>query len=188
MSGDLSLHHLSLHSSLSLFTIMQEWMYSLQQQPFHPSPLLGLLEESSTSSLGIASTILFSRLLVMPFKWCLLCLEELHPSASSPGCSSPSRHHFPVSSPIQQHGQIGLSTLSWAKELRIFWYGDKSQDLSSLVVPKILNMEGKHGSLENGFSYECRSLLIKALHYLIERSVWKFFPLFGYKMVLTNNF
>jgi hypothetical protein len=163
---------------------MQEWMYSLQLL-FHPSPLLGLLEESSTSSLGIASMILFSRLLVMPFKWCLLCLEEhlalvvhLHPAIIS--------QCLPQSN--TQHGQIGLSTLNWAKELRVFWYGDKSQDLSSLVVPKILNMEGEHGSLENGFSYECRSLLIKALHNLIERSVWKFFPLFGYKMVLTNNF
>jgi hypothetical protein len=70
-----------------------------------------------------------------------------------------------------QHGQIGLSTLSGAKELLIFWYSDKSQDLSSLVVPEILNMEGELGSLENGFSYECRSLLIKALHNLIERLV-----------------
>jgi hypothetical protein len=42
--------------------------------------------------------------------------------------------------------------------------------------------------LENGFSYECRSLLIKALHNLIERLVWKFSPLFCSKMVLTNNF
>ena len=37
-----------------------------------------------------------------------------------------------------QHGQIGLGTL-------VFWYGDKSQDLSSLVVPEILNIEGEHG-------------------------------------------
>jgi hypothetical protein len=31
-------------------------------------------------------------------------------------------------------------------------------------------------------------LLIKALHNLIERSVWKFSPLLCYKMVVTNNF
>jgi mediator of RNA polymerase II transcription subunit 13 len=55
--------------------------------------------------------------------------------------------------------------------LGIFWYGDKSQGLISLVVPYILKMEGENGSWEDGLSYECRSLLIKALHNLIERSV-----------------
>jgi hypothetical protein len=99
------------------------------------------------------------------FKWCPLCLEEdpIHSSASNPGWSK-------------------------AKELWIFWNSGKSQHLSSLVVPEILNMEGEHGSLENGLSYEFRSLLIKALHNLIERSVWKFSPIFCYKMILTNNF
>jgi hypothetical protein len=96
------------------------------------------------------------------FKWCPLCLEEdpIHSSASNPGWSK-------------------------AKELWIFWNSGKSQHLSSLVVPEILNMEGEHGSLENGLSYEFRSLLIKAFHNLIERSVWKFSPLFCYQMVFN---
>ena len=63
----------------------------------------------------------------------------------------------------------GLHTLSGAKELWIFWYGDTSPDLTNLVVPELLNQEGDQGSWENGLSYECRSLLFKALHNLIER-------------------
>ena len=49
-------------------------------------------------------------------------------------------HHHPtiisqwLSQSITQHGQMD-SVLSGAKELWIFWYNDKSQDLSSLVVP-----------------------------------------------------
>jgi len=63
----------------------------------------------------------------------------------------------------------GLNSLSGAKELWIFWYGDTSPELTNLVAPEILNPEGEQGSWENGLSYECRSLLFKALHNLIER-------------------
>jgi hypothetical protein len=111
----------------------------------------------------------------------ILCVWRRIPSASSassPGGSSAFPPSFPSGFPnpqcSTQQGSNGLSTLSGAKELWIFWYGDTSPDLSSLVVPEILNMDGEHGSWENGLSYECRSLLFKALHNLIERSALYF--------------
>ena len=64
----------------------------------------------------------------------------------------------------------GLNSLSGAKELWIFWYGDTPPELTHLVSPEILTgLDVEHGSWENGLSYECRSLLFKALHNLIER-------------------
>uniref|UniRef100_A0A8D9A536 Mediator of RNA polymerase II transcription subunit 13 n=1 Tax=Cacopsylla melanoneura TaxID=428564 RepID=A0A8D9A536_9HEMI len=59
-------------------------------------------------------------------------------------------------------------SLSAAKELWIFWYGEEP-DLSNLVTPELFSSEGEQGSWESGLSYECRSLLFKALHNLIER-------------------
>lgn len=104
----------------------------------------------------------------------ILCVWRRIPSASSassPSGSSAFPSSFPSGfpNPNTQQGSNSLSTLSGAKELWIFWYGDTSPDLNSLVVPEILNMEGEQGSWENGLSYECRSLLFKALHNLIER-------------------
>ena len=83
-------------------------------------------------------------LLVMPFKCRQTVLIVLRiPSVSTPGCSSPSHHNFPVASTIQHTTwSNGLNTLSGAKELGIFWYSDKSQGLISLVVSYILNMGG----------------------------------------------
>ena len=66
----------------------------------------------------------------------------------------------------------GLNSLSGAKELWIFWYGDTAPELTDLVSPEILTgLDVEQGSWENGLSYECRSLLFKALHNLIERLV-----------------
>ncbi|XP_053673083.1 mediator of RNA polymerase II transcription subunit 13 [Anopheles nili] len=61
-------------------------------------------------------------------------------------------------------------SLTAAKELWIFWYGEEP-DLKDLVAPELLNSSeaGDKGSWENGLSYECRSLLFKALHNVIER-------------------
>lgn len=79
-------------------------------------------------------------------------------------------------------------SLTAAKELWIFWYGEEP-DLTDLVSPELLKSTGKifhplkfpltnsfgfltesdSGSWESGLSYECRSLLFKALHNLIER-------------------
>jgi hypothetical protein len=94
-----SSHHLSLNNlMLSLFTIMQGWMYSLRL-PFHPFPLLRLLEEPS--SLGITSTILFSCLTLDSFQMTSDCVFRGGSHQHLLGCSSPSHHNFPVASPIQ---------------------------------------------------------------------------------------
>ncbi|CAL4061099.1 unnamed protein product [Meganyctiphanes norvegica] len=56
------------------------------------------------------------------------------------------------------------------KELWIFWYGDEP-DLSNLVAPELAKTEEIRGSWDSvtGMSYECRTLVFKALHNLIER-------------------
>ncbi|XP_031788498.1 mediator of RNA polymerase II transcription subunit 13 isoform X4 [Nasonia vitripennis] len=59
-------------------------------------------------------------------------------------------------------------SLQAAKELWIFWYGEEP-DLTGLVSPELIACESEQGSWESGLSYECRSLLFKALHNLIER-------------------
>ncbi|XP_063984090.1 mediator of RNA polymerase II transcription subunit 13 isoform X2 [Diachasmimorpha longicaudata] len=59
-------------------------------------------------------------------------------------------------------------SLTAAKELWIFWYGEEP-DLSGLVSQELIACESEQGSWESGLSYECRSLLFKALHNLIER-------------------
>ncbi|KAJ0180779.1 hypothetical protein K1T71_004183 [Dendrolimus kikuchii] len=59
-------------------------------------------------------------------------------------------------------------SLRAAKELWIFWYGEEP-DLNGLVAPELISSQGEQGSWESGLSYECRSLLFKALHNLIER-------------------
>ncbi|XP_076277174.1 mediator complex subunit skuld isoform X1 [Lasioglossum baleicum] len=59
-------------------------------------------------------------------------------------------------------------SLTAAKELWIFWYGEEP-DLSGIVSPELIACESEQGSWESGLSYECRSLLFKALHNLIER-------------------
>ncbi|XP_063620662.1 mediator of RNA polymerase II transcription subunit 13 [Cydia splendana] len=59
-------------------------------------------------------------------------------------------------------------SLRAAKELWIFWYGEEP-DLNGLVAPELIAGQGDQGSWESGLSYECRSLLFKALHNLIER-------------------
>lgn len=56
--------------------------------------------------------------------------------------------------------------VGYNKELWIFWYGEEP-DLSNLICPELQEMET--GSWDSGLSYECRTLLFKALHNLIER-------------------
>uniref|UniRef100_T1K940 Mediator of RNA polymerase II transcription subunit 13 n=1 Tax=Tetranychus urticae TaxID=32264 RepID=T1K940_TETUR len=55
---------------------------------------------------------------------------------------------------------------SYSKELWIFWYGEEP-DVSKLSPNELI--EAEQGSWENGLSYECRTLLFKAFHNLIER-------------------
>ncbi|XP_037905522.1 mediator of RNA polymerase II transcription subunit 13 isoform X2 [Hermetia illucens] len=60
--------------------------------------------------------------------------------------------------------------LTAAKELWIFWYGDEP-NFQDLVDPRLIESSDANaqGAWESGLSYECRSLLFKALHNLIER-------------------
>lgn len=68
----------------------------------------------------------------------------------------------------QQHSSLHeTNQLSFNKELWIFWYGEEPE-LTGLISPE-LTADGEQGSWESGLSYECRSLLFKALHNLIER-------------------
>ncbi|XP_014678238.1 PREDICTED: mediator of RNA polymerase II transcription subunit 13-like [Priapulus caudatus] len=57
--------------------------------------------------------------------------------------------------------------LMFTKELWIFWYGDEP-NLNNILSRELTEVEGS-GSWENGMSYECRTLLFKALHHLVER-------------------
>eukprot|EP00058_Branchiostoma_floridae_P020203 XP_002605693.1 hypothetical protein BRAFLDRAFT_218537 [Branchiostoma floridae] len=52
------------------------------------------------------------------------------------------------------------------RELWIFWYGD-DPDLTDVLHPELKDIE--QGSWEKELSYECRTLLFKALHNLLER-------------------
>ncbi|XP_023293764.2 mediator of RNA polymerase II transcription subunit 13 isoform X3 [Lucilia cuprina] len=65
-------------------------------------------------------------------------------------------------------------SLAAAKELWIFWYGEEP-DLADLVDAELLKVADNqmmwNGTWERGLTYECRSLLFKALHNLIERFV-----------------
>ncbi|XP_059615269.1 mediator of RNA polymerase II transcription subunit 13 isoform X2 [Phlebotomus argentipes] len=91
--------------------------------------------------------------------------------------SEPSGALYDISLPVQASTGNGYVvhpplSLSAAKELWIFWYGEEP-DLTDLVVPELLkaNEGSEQGSWESALSYECRSLLFKALHNLIERSL-----------------
>ncbi|KAH9389698.1 Mediator of RNA polymerase II transcription subunit 13-like [Tyrophagus putrescentiae] len=58
--------------------------------------------------------------------------------------------------------------VSYTKELWIFWYGE-APDFSELIVSNLKLKDELDGSWESGLSYECRTLLFKALHTLIEK-------------------
>ena len=60
--------------------------------------------------------------------------------------------------------------VSQRKELWIFWYGDKPEDLfKRLVNPELKEVADISGTWENVLPYEARTLLYKALNNLIER-------------------
>ncbi|CAG7730040.1 unnamed protein product [Allacma fusca] len=102
-------------------------------------------------------------------------LGSLHMNVPPPYPSGPQNPHHPHShgippQPSPMHNQLYNvnPSLNGPKELWIFWYGEEPE-LSSLVSPQLLKSESEQGSWENGLSYECRTLLFKALHNLIER-------------------
>lgn len=89
----------------------------------------------------------------------LLCVWRRIRNTNSSSLSTNTQDH-----PHQQQQYRDLNY--YTKELWIFWYGDEP-DLKDLVTPNL--KEGEQGSWESGLSYECRTLLFKALHNLIER-------------------
>lgn len=62
--------------------------------------------------------------------------------------------------------RVARPELPHRRELWVFWYGE-DPDLGGLVAPELSDTE--QGCWETGLSYECRSLLFKALHNLIQR-------------------
>ncbi|KAH3888561.1 hypothetical protein DPMN_012599, partial [Dreissena polymorpha] len=69
---------------------------------------------------------------------------------------------------VAKHSESRPDVL-FGRELWIFWYGDKPSILEEILAPELKEQE--HGSWEKDsvMSYECRTLLFKALHNLIER-------------------
>ncbi len=66
-------------------------------------------------------------------------------------------------------GEAGKNPLTQRKELWVFWYGDRPEQLKKLIAPKLEEIEDMQGSWENGLTYEARTLLFKALNNLVER-------------------
>ena len=80
---------------------------------------------------------------------------------------------LPVASAGRSKNAVGVddkNLLSQRKELWIFWYGDKPEDLlRKLVSSSLKEVPDVSGTWENGLPYEARTLLYKALNNLIER-------------------
>ncbi|XP_070572223.1 mediator of RNA polymerase II transcription subunit 13-like isoform X2 [Ptychodera flava] len=57
---------------------------------------------------------------------------------------------------------------SRTRELWVYWYGDEP-DFSNVIADELKVNETLEGTWENGLTYECRTLLFKALHNLLER-------------------
>ncbi|XP_013106769.2 mediator of RNA polymerase II transcription subunit 13 [Stomoxys calcitrans] len=80
-------------------------------------------------------------------------------------------NNFDVVNTSKVHPPLSLAA---AKELWLFWYGEEP-DLTDLVDADLLKVAGNqmlwNGTWERGLTYECRSLLFKALHNLMERFV-----------------
>ncbi|KAH8245996.1 hypothetical protein KR026_006690 [Drosophila bipectinata] len=78
---------------------------------------------------------------------------------------------FEITTSTKVHPPLSLAA---AKELWIFWYGEEP-DLSQLVDAELIreaaNQALWNGTWKGALTYECRSLLFKALHNLMERFV-----------------
>jgi len=60
--------------------------------------------------------------------------------------------------------------LAQRKELWVFWYGERPDDLlKKLISPLLKEVPDSSGTWENVLPYEARTLLYKALNNLIER-------------------
>ncbi|XP_043649004.1 mediator of RNA polymerase II transcription subunit 13 isoform X1 [Drosophila teissieri] len=85
--------------------------------------------------------------------------------------ADPNALNFEMTTSTKVHPPLSLAA---AKELWIFWYGEEP-DLSELVDAELLRVAANqalwNGTWKGALTYECRSLLFKALHNLMERFV-----------------
>ncbi|EDW79310.2 uncharacterized protein Dwil_GK13446 [Drosophila willistoni] len=85
--------------------------------------------------------------------------------------TDPNALNFEITTSTKVHPPLSLAA---AKELWIFWYGEEP-DLSDLVDAELLRIAANqplwNGTWKGELTYECRSLLFKALHNLMERFV-----------------
>ncbi|XP_017842735.2 LOW QUALITY PROTEIN: mediator of RNA polymerase II transcription subunit 13 [Drosophila busckii] len=85
--------------------------------------------------------------------------------------TDPNALNFEITTSTKVHPPLSLAA---AKELWIFWYGEEP-DLSKLVDAELLKVAANqalwNGTWKGELTYECRSLLFKALHNLMERFV-----------------
>lgn len=91
----------------------------------------------------------------------MLCVWRRLPSSTS-STAGPG----PGSGPLGRPPDIAAAA-RFNRELWIFWYGDEP-DLTDFVSPELQDVEPT-GTCEAGLPYECRTLLFKAIHNLIER-------------------
>ncbi|XP_034659492.1 mediator of RNA polymerase II transcription subunit 13 isoform X2 [Drosophila subobscura] len=88
-----------------------------------------------------------------------------------PDNTDPNALTFEITTSTKVHPPLSLAA---AKELWIFWYGEEP-DLSDLVDAELLRVAANqalwNGTWKGALTYECRSLLFKALHNLMERFV-----------------
>ncbi|KPU78214.1 uncharacterized protein Dana_GF10192, isoform B [Drosophila ananassae] len=85
--------------------------------------------------------------------------------------TDPNALTYEITTSTKIHPPLSLAA---AKELWIFWYGEEP-DLSELVDADLLRVAANqalwNGTWKGALTYECRSLLFKALHNLMERFV-----------------
>jgi hypothetical protein len=83
---------------------------------------------------------------------------------------------MPASATTSRPTSDDKNLLTQRKELWIFWYGDKPEELlKKLVDSQLKEVPDISGTWENVLPYEARTLLYKALNNLIERHVTHIF-------------
>ncbi|XP_006818142.1 mediator of RNA polymerase II transcription subunit 13-like, partial [Saccoglossus kowalevskii] len=65
-------------------------------------------------------------------------------------------------------GASNRSELSRTRELWVYWYGEEP-DFTDIIADELKVNEPLEGTWDQGLTYECRTLLFKALHNLLER-------------------
>ena len=80
---------------------------------------------------------------------------------------------LPTSGSSSKNSSDDKNVLTQRKELWIFWYGDKPEELlKKLVSSQLKEISDISGTWENVLPYEARTLFYKALNNLIERHVF----------------